>query len=152
MKPPAPNPEQRFLCPHCRQKLACEDGYAGWRIQCPSCNGGVVVPLRTLLAQPNRIVLPPGALSTSTAPPGQTAKQKPVETFVVRFFQAAGLAFGSLAATAIGVLAVFGLLAGACGACDGRRHTLALMVPFEIVLFVGFILIVFLRFWNRLWD
>lgn len=39
------HPEQRFLCPHCRQKLSCEDGYGGWSIQCPKCSGGVVVPL-----------------------------------------------------------------------------------------------------------
>ena len=37
--------EIRFLCPHCRQKLACEDGYAGWQIQCPACQGAVIVPL-----------------------------------------------------------------------------------------------------------
>lgn len=144
--------EIQFYCPNCGQKLACEDGYAGWRIQCPSCNGGVVVPLRTMPVRASRVMLPPGAFASSAPPPVGTAKPHPAETFVARFFAAAGLAFGSLAVTAIGVLAVFGLLAGACGACDGRRHTLALMVPFEIVLFVGFILIVFLRVWNRMWD
>lgn len=41
---PSPAIENRFLCPHCRQKLACEDGYTGWQIQCPACQGAVIVP------------------------------------------------------------------------------------------------------------
>lgn len=35
----------RFLCPHCHLKLSCEDGYGGWRIECPGCKGAVIVPL-----------------------------------------------------------------------------------------------------------
>lgn len=49
---PSPATENRFLCPHCRQKLACEDGYTGWQIQCPACQGPVIVPLPIPLPPP----------------------------------------------------------------------------------------------------
>ena len=64
--------EQRFLCPHCRQKLGCEEGYSGWQIQCPACGGAVIVPLpltnpltvRSLISPPPV----PGSSSTSVSP------------------------------------------------------------------------------------
>ena len=49
--------EVHFPCPNCRQKLACEPGYGGWRIQCPACQGAVIVPLA--LPPPLPAVRPP---------------------------------------------------------------------------------------------
>ncbi|MFO1512806.1 MAG: hypothetical protein U1F83_07840 [Verrucomicrobiota bacterium] len=34
----------KFACPHCRQHIACDGGYASLDIECPSCGGAVVVP------------------------------------------------------------------------------------------------------------
>lgn len=62
--------EMRFLCPHCRQKLACEDGYGGWQIQCPSCHGAVIVPLATAT---------PAVLAACWGPPPLPAN-RPVAT------------------------------------------------------------------------
>jgi len=37
-------PEFRFSCPLCKQLIECDTGYAGSRINCPSCQKSVVVP------------------------------------------------------------------------------------------------------------
>ena len=67
-------PEIRFLCPHCRQKLACEDGYTGWQIQCPACQGAVIVPL-AFKAQPAAGLFfgPTPLPSTATSRPASAA-------------------------------------------------------------------------------
>lgn len=36
--------EIKFACPHCRQHIACDQGYCGYQIQCPACQGGLIVP------------------------------------------------------------------------------------------------------------
>ena len=61
--------ENRFLCPHCRQKLSCEAGYGGWRIQCPACQGAVIVPL----------ALPPPM--PAVRPPAQPIAMSPAQTW-----------------------------------------------------------------------
>src|SRR5436190_21319759 len=48
--------EIKFACPHCRQHIACDNGYAGLDVECPSCGGMMVVPRLTV----------PGALHTGT--------------------------------------------------------------------------------------
>jgi DNA-directed RNA polymerase subunit RPC12/RpoP len=36
--------DMKFECPHCQQHIQADDGYAGMQINCPACNGGLVVP------------------------------------------------------------------------------------------------------------
>ena len=36
--------EIKFACPHCQQHIACDDGYCGYQIKCPACEGGQIVP------------------------------------------------------------------------------------------------------------
>jgi len=33
-------------CPHCRQPITCDDQWAGQQIQCPACQGAIIVPAR----------------------------------------------------------------------------------------------------------
>ena len=34
----------KFSCPHCQQHIQAEPGYAGYQINCPNCQGSLVVP------------------------------------------------------------------------------------------------------------
>ena len=36
--------EIRFACPHCAQHIACEESYRGASIDCPACQGRMIVP------------------------------------------------------------------------------------------------------------
>jgi uncharacterized radical SAM superfamily Fe-S cluster-containing enzyme len=36
--------EIKFACPHCNQHIACDEGYCGYQIRCPACEGGLIVP------------------------------------------------------------------------------------------------------------
>ena len=36
--------EIKFACPHCQQHIVCDEGYCGYQIQCPACEGGLIVP------------------------------------------------------------------------------------------------------------
>ena len=101
--------ENRFLCPHCRQKLACEDGYAGWQIQCPACHGPVIVPQRAVAVRAS----PP-------APPGHAQPQSfgnEIGGFVSRV-ASVGL-FGVISAAVGGVVStcmvIGGCMVGMCG-------------------------------------
>ncbi|MEQ2008870.1 MAG: hypothetical protein ABMA26_18975 [Limisphaerales bacterium] len=104
--------ENRFLCPHCRQKLACEDGYTGWQIQCPACRGPVIVPQRAVAVRAS----PP-------TPPGQAQPSslgKEIGGFVSRV-ASVGL-FGVIAAAAGGVVSTFLVIGGcAVGMCGNLR-------------------------------
>lgn len=142
----------RFLCPHCRQKLACEDGYGGWLIQCPSCNGGVVVPLRSVPTRMATVKLSGAAGPGAASPSRPAAPVNSPPAFIERFIAGAAPVLGGLVAVAVGVLAVFGLLAGACGACALQSSAPSLFVPIDVMLGVVVLLVVFSRVWNRLWD
>jgi hypothetical protein len=37
-------PNIKFSCPHCQQHIEADTGYGGMQINCPACNGGLVVP------------------------------------------------------------------------------------------------------------
>src|SRR5437867_12035140 len=37
-------PDIKFSCPHCEQHIAADSAYGGIQINCPGCNGGLVVP------------------------------------------------------------------------------------------------------------
>ena len=82
--------EIHFPCPNCGQKLACEDGYGGWRIQCPNCQGGVVVPLRSVPRRMATVKLP-GAAGPGAASPSQLAAQdNSAQAFIKRVEQLLG--------------------------------------------------------------
>jgi hypothetical protein len=34
----------KFSCPHCQQHIQADSGYGGMQINCPACNGSLVVP------------------------------------------------------------------------------------------------------------
>ena len=36
--------EIKFACPHCHQHIACDEGYCGYQIACPACEGAMIVP------------------------------------------------------------------------------------------------------------
>ena len=37
-------PDIKFACPHCQQHIAADSEYGGMQINCPTCNGGLIVP------------------------------------------------------------------------------------------------------------
>ena len=37
-------PDFKFACPHCGQKIKCDAGQAGARLNCPACQRAIVVP------------------------------------------------------------------------------------------------------------
>lgn len=106
----------RFACPNCGLRLACEDGYGGWRIQCPECNGGVVVPLRSVpvrtpAVSPAALAVVAGSLRTDTP---DTPTPSPPQTFSDRAADSIAMTLHSLVPSVAGLLVVFGLLAGGC--------------------------------------
>lgn len=34
----------KFSCPHCEQRIQCDDKFSGKQIQCPGCNHLIVIP------------------------------------------------------------------------------------------------------------
>ena len=61
-------PELKFACPHCQQHIAADAGYAGLQINCPACNGSLVVPA-ALSTAPVPVPLPaPAPVAASSAP------------------------------------------------------------------------------------
>ncbi|MEQ2008872.1 MAG: hypothetical protein ABMA26_18985 [Limisphaerales bacterium] len=150
--------EVRFPCPNCGLRLACEDGYGGWRIQCPGCNGGVVVPLRTIPAAkaslPSAQAPFAGRLRTGPAHEGAGQSHGGPETFQERFVTGFGQAFSGLVTGVVGVLAVFGLLVGGCSYLveSGQSRAGALNFSTMLVLcVVGGMLLVFTALWERMW-
>jgi hypothetical protein len=49
----------KFSCPHCQQHIEAESGYAGIQINCPSCQGALIVPGTPLPAPPPPPPAPP---------------------------------------------------------------------------------------------
>lgn len=43
-RPPPPAPELKFSCPHCHQRIACDETLAGAAMPCPSCEKEIQVP------------------------------------------------------------------------------------------------------------
>lgn len=62
--------DMKFSCPHCQQHISADAGYAGLQINCPSCNGSLMVPADPAVAVVESAPAPaPGRLSIrSTAP------------------------------------------------------------------------------------
>jgi len=65
--------EIKFACPHCHQHIACDEGYCGYQIACPACEGAMIVPkLATFgLRAPANLSL---ALPVATPVPRQAAE------------------------------------------------------------------------------
>lgn len=95
-----PAGDNRFLCPHCQQKLACEDGYAGWQIQCPACQRPVTVPLP---------ILPVAA-----SPPPRPASDVRQESGSRRTVRWLKRSLGVLACAAVGACVTAGFSYGFC--------------------------------------
>lgn len=111
----SPN-EIRFACPNCGLRLACEDGYGGWRIQCPQCNGGVVVPLRSVPVR-TRAVSPAALAGVAGSPRTDTpdpATPGTPNTFSDRAADSIAMTMQGLIPSVAGLLVVFGLIAGGC--------------------------------------
>jgi DNA-directed RNA polymerase subunit RPC12/RpoP len=58
-------PDIKFSCPSCQQHIQAEAGYAGMQINCPTCQGALLVPA----APPAPRVLMPSAASFTPPPP-----------------------------------------------------------------------------------
>ena len=150
--------EVRFPCPNCGLRLACEDGYGGWRIQCPGCNGGVVVPLRTI---PTRTAALPSAqtpfagnMRTRSAHQDAGLSHDSPGTFGDRFLAGFNQAFSGLVKGVLGMLAAFGLLVGGCSYLveSGQSRAGALNFSTMLVLcVVGGMLLLFAHWWERMW-
>lgn len=39
-----PMPEFKFSCPHCSQRLQCDEQFSGREIQCPGCDHLIRIP------------------------------------------------------------------------------------------------------------
>ena len=37
-------PDMKFSCPHCQQHIEADSSYGGMQINCPTCNGALVIP------------------------------------------------------------------------------------------------------------
>jgi hypothetical protein len=64
-------PDVKFSCPHCQQHIEADAGYAGMRINCPTCNGGLTVPgvaVPVAVLAPAPIPSLPRQTSTPAAP------------------------------------------------------------------------------------
>jgi DNA-directed RNA polymerase subunit RPC12/RpoP len=61
--------EMKFECPHCQQHIQADDGYAGMQINCPACNGALMVP--GSLPAPAPAAAPPPALSAQPPVPSR---------------------------------------------------------------------------------
>lgn len=67
--------DMKFSCPHCQQHISADAGYAGLQINCPSCNGSLIVPADPAVSAPASAPAPaPARLSirssaSAAAPP-----------------------------------------------------------------------------------
>jgi hypothetical protein len=48
----------KFSCPHCQQHIQAEPGYAGLQINCPGCQGSLIVPGTPAAAAPRYAAVP----------------------------------------------------------------------------------------------
>jgi len=74
--------DMKFSCPHCGQHIACDDAWSGHQIQCPGCQGNLLVPpsqppsAATAPAPAPRVAPPPEPGGARLAP-GATQPQRP---------------------------------------------------------------------------
>lgn len=69
----------KFECPHCQQHIQADEGYAGMQINCPACNGALMVPGSAPVAAPavEAPVPPlPARLSVRTTAPAASPPQE----------------------------------------------------------------------------
>jgi len=72
-----PMPEFKFACPHCSQRLQCDEQFSGREIQCPGCDHLIripAVPGKTVDFKPESgqtwATFVPKAPDKSSKPPG----------------------------------------------------------------------------------
>jgi hypothetical protein len=70
----------KFSCPHCNQHITCDELWGGHQLQCPGCQGGIIVPAVAAAApEPTanslvpKVPTGPGRLSKSPAPSAAAA-------------------------------------------------------------------------------
>src|SRR5262249_39989952 len=72
----------KFSCPHCNQHITCDELWGGHQLQCPGCQGSLIVPGGAATAPAHSPLVPkvpagPGKLSKAPAPnapaPGASA-------------------------------------------------------------------------------
>jgi hypothetical protein len=70
----------KFSCPHCNQHITCDELWGGHQLQCPGCQGGIIVPA-VAAAPPEptanslvpKVPAGPGKLSKAPAPSAAAA-------------------------------------------------------------------------------
>src|ERR1700722_20844674 len=67
----------KFACPHCQQHLQADSAYGGMQINCPSCNGALLVPGAAA-------VPPPPAPAPYSAPPPPPSAPAPSQLSLKR--------------------------------------------------------------------
>jgi hypothetical protein len=74
----------KFSCPHCQQHIQADTGYAGLQINCPACNGGLIVPGNPAAPAPQALIVrTPASVpapTQATAPASPPAIQRPAAT------------------------------------------------------------------------
>jgi hypothetical protein len=68
-------PNIKFSCPHCQQHIEADTGYGGMQINCPACNGGLVVPGTAPALVP--VPVPASAPAPVTASGPATLRRQP---------------------------------------------------------------------------
>ena len=66
--------ELTFDCPHCRQPITCDDQWAGQQIQCPACQGAIIVPAKPAGAPGHNPLVPKPPPGGSRLSVGQAQK------------------------------------------------------------------------------
>src|SRR2546426_5240217 len=104
--------EIKFSCPHCNQRIGCDEAYGGAQIQCPACGREITVPAGAATQAAPRLSISRGP------PPAQPAA--PPSSVAPAAMQPAGtskLALSSLILSALTLLiGPFGFIPGIiCG-------------------------------------
>lgn len=76
----------KISCPHCKQHITCDELWGGHELQCPSCQGSLMVPAPAAAPPPQPAVTAPRSLVPPPPPShgprlavGQGGAQKPAE-------------------------------------------------------------------------
>jgi hypothetical protein len=71
--------EVKFFCPHCNQKIQCDDAWGAQKIQCPACQGELIVPQAQAApsAPPPPVPAPPPAAAARPSAARPPASPRP---------------------------------------------------------------------------
>ena len=113
--------ETKFSCPLCSQHIACDSQYGGRQIPCPSCQAAITVPAAAPVAVKAVATPSNAARPTSVAAKAASAPSSPVAPAIGRGPLPPASAknpkkmLTTLAATVVGVIAIFFLGRAAIG-------------------------------------